>query len=685
MYNNNRLINEVRSKINVVEGDEFKETLQAVSHVVSEILAKTLGPLASTTAIDGGDGFTFPTKDGWHVITNLTISDPIMSAMLKFIKDISFTLNSKVGDGTTTAVVTANKFIEYLYDYLEKDNNKNGFRQADLLNAMDVVKNEIIEELHSESRVHTISRNPETNSFDDIYKIAMIASNGNELISSIIRKIYDETENPDIYVTAIGGENVTSYEIQKGYRIDSKLCFAHYFFNTDEKTVRLVRPTNVVIFNHNVTYVDHARIIQDIINMSLNDGKELVVFAPYFDEPFTSVFKSQIERNVLKGATTPVMFVQVAMSNPALKNYASDFACIVGAEMFDYAKVRMYNQLYDQLNGKDPVSEEFADLAEKSGFHTTSDIIESSIATVKSLVITEKYTLIEDFDTTAPLYQATLREIKEEDERVTKKYMKTLDLISTEYMNAHMRYIKFLGNSGIIKVGGEHDIVKQCNKDTIDDAVLACRSAYRSGYIRGFNVETISAAREVAKHHDPLSAEHACAWLIASAFNSVSLEVMRNKYQEYADMDDFNFLNANLWKTNEFDKRISAYDIFETCVNDNKCYNIVTETFEPAGTSVINSVSTDTEILNAVTSILSLIVSSNQLLSINKQFDKKVAIDNMLEMKTEEYTAVGKGLANGFASVKPGIFDIMSKMGSSTKEECETLSESIDRISTKIR
>ena len=74
MENTNRenLIREVRSKMNVIEGDEFRETFIAVSEVVSSVLSKTLGPYASTTAIDDGTGFTYPTKDGWHVISNLT-------------------------------------------------------------------------------------------------------------------------------------------------------------------------------------------------------------------------------------------------------------------------------------------------------------------------------------------------------------------------------------------------------------------------------------------------------------------------------------------------------------------------------------------------------------------------------------------------------------------------------------
>ena len=103
-------LNEVRMGINLVDGQEYKSTLAAISTVTAEILCKTLGPYASTTTIDDGV-YTYPTKDGWAVCNRLRFGDAIQNTLFKFIRDISFRLNSKVGDGTTTATVLAQAII----------------------------------------------------------------------------------------------------------------------------------------------------------------------------------------------------------------------------------------------------------------------------------------------------------------------------------------------------------------------------------------------------------------------------------------------------------------------------------------------------------------------------------------------------------------------------------------------
>lgn len=645
------LILEVHSKMNVIEGDEFRETFIAVASVVAEVLSKTLGPYASTTAIDDGTAFTYPTKDGWHVISNLTFSDPTMSTLLKFIKDISFSLNSKVGDGTTTAIVTAYHFLDELYSFLEASEN---IRQADLINALDKIKKEIIEELHSESRLHHIVKNPETG-YDDIYKIAMVASNGNTQIASIIKEIYDKTDNPNIHVTALGnsGDNETTYEIQNGYKLDSKAILGECYWNTDDKTYVINEQCIAVVFNHNVTYSEHAYIVQDILNMGAKNNKKVVIFAPYFDEPFMQVFTAQIVRMYKNNQVPSGIFVQVPVSTQAMKNYLNDFTCLIGAQVFDYAKVRMYTQLRNQLLGKENENDEFANLAENAGFKSTDEIISMCIGKPMKITIAAKYTLLEEFDTTTDLYKTTLDAISSEYYEIKAKYDKTLDFINTEYMNAHMRYVKFIGKTGIIHIGGGHDLVKQCNKDTIDDAVLACRSAFEYGYIRGFNIETIDAARKVQERYESLSVENICAGMIRNAFMHSSLDVMHNKYPEIKDWDEFT--KKPLWKDNDGEE-ISSLDVIHKACATNSCYNIVTETFEPAGESIINSVSTDTEILNAAVDILTLIASSNQLLSINRQFDKASARKNMLEMKKAESKAIAAGWVE--ATKEIGTLDI---------------------------
>ena len=47
-------INDIKIGTNVIDGKEYKDTLQAVAEITCEIVMKTLGPYASTTVIDDG-------------------------------------------------------------------------------------------------------------------------------------------------------------------------------------------------------------------------------------------------------------------------------------------------------------------------------------------------------------------------------------------------------------------------------------------------------------------------------------------------------------------------------------------------------------------------------------------------------------------------------------------------------
>jgi hypothetical protein len=139
--------------------------------------------------------------------------------------------------------------------------------------------------------------------------------------------------------------------------------------------------------------------------------------------------------------------------------------------------------------------------------------------------------------------------------------------------------------------------------------------------------------------------EKSCAILIQQSFIDTSLKVMSNKFPDIAkkySLEEFG--NQSIWKCGNNDTRASAIDIIDTACKYGTCYNIITESFEPAGESVVNSVATDTEILNAAVDILTLIASSNQLLSINRQFDKKSARENALNMRREECKAIASGI-----------------------------------------
>jgi len=663
-------INDIKIGTNVIDGKEYKDTLQAVAEITCEIVMKTLGPYASTTVIDDGSS-TYSTKDGWSVVNRIRFSDAIENILFGFIKDISFSLNSKVGDGTTTAIVAANTFIKKFRSWIENarndsDSDFHNLRQADLLKAIEETADSIINELKSDSRVRYIE-NPE-----DVYKIAYISTNGNAQISKMISDIYRETSNPNIHVTLnTGGE--TRAEIENGYKIDAKLLNAACHFNTSEETCEFNDECKVVIFDHNVTYTKHYKLIQSLINSICNQQKPqaLVIIAPYYDEIFASVMSATIRKITNNGQISPVMLVQVPYSTTNQKCYINDFAVLCETQIFDSSKLEMYTQMNKALSGEVEEDEEaqsiFKSLMEANEFKTPEDILDCSIGKARKLTVGKNFVLLEKFRKDTTMYKNTYDFINKEYEAAKAKADANQNRISLSYSEAHMRLIKFSGQTGTIFVGGDSELSCKCLKDAVDDAVLACRSAYEHGYIRGLNLETLSAitklSNELAVTDTQSKLKKECLSMFFDVFEELAINVMYNKYAD-DDISREDFANAPVWNnkwvggdSNKLylnDKDINTPKlILYACIENNYEYNIVTEQFAPAGFSVVNSVSTDIEVIKATTSILSLLLSSNQLISINRQFDRDKSIEEAEKRERQRYANIADGIMSSVNKYLP--------------------------------
>ena len=120
--------------------------------------------------------------------------------------------------------------------------------------------------------------------------------------------------------------------------------------------------------------------------------------------------------------------------------------------------------------------------------------------------------------------------------------------------------------------------------------------------------------------------------------------------------------------SDEIKDGISAADIISTCVRENMGFNIVTEKFEKVGSfSVINSISSDIEVLKACVSILTYVLTSNQLVSVNRVYDT-AAKKKILENETrEKYHAIAEEFHAVFGDLdlnqKPAIINVPSNPG----------------------
>lgn len=632
-------LDRLRASTNVISDKEYKEAFQNVSHVAAEILARTLGPYAHTTIIDDGN-YRYSTKDGWSIANRIIFNDALANSLFSFIKTISFNLVSKVGDGTTTAIVAADKFITAM----EGRQDLKNVRQKDLIDALQKASVEIIDTLKKDGYVHRIDPDGD---MEDIYRIAFTSTNGNEEISHMIQKIYQETHNPNIYVN-LGNNSETTMEIQTGYRFECNPIMLKNYTNTDTKEFKTdVGNARAIFFNHNVTYVVHRRLLEEILRM-YNDapgfqGTTTILLAPYFDDTISGAINQANNSYISKGQNAPLMMIQVPMTNTVQKHFYNDFRAITGNLFMEEQTVEAFNRLRDPDKFSDESNSSFMkNFGDLSNYHSCREIIMDYLKSLDHCTIGKDFILVEEYDTTSKEYQDVYQNAKDEyDEQLYLSSKRMTDL-DREFMNASMRFTRISGKMGIINVGGASELERKCLKDSVDDAVLASRSAYENGYVAGMNLATISAILKcINRTSNPLL--KSVYGMLEDAFESTDVEIVRNAYPNKSE--------------DELHEMVS--EIVSTSVQARCGYDLVCGSYEPEDLlTVINSVSTDIEIVKGVISILGYALTSNQMVSLTRSVDREVMTGVKDTEESERYYRIGKSIFEAAKDV--GLMPLIS-------------------------
>ena len=402
--------------------------------------------------------------------------------------------------------------------------------------------------------------------FEDIYKLAYIATNGDETISRIMQDIYLKTNNPSIeYVKS--KTNETSYEVIDGYR--GNITYIDNIFTTNDDGTCVINNPYVIMFDHKIDIERALPLISKAAMLGADKGRRVVVIAPNYDKFLLDYIRKNILIEYKAKGTSTVVYTRASLVNNVSHELYNDFAIMCGAQV---------------------ISEQFIDELLDS---ENENIIEEYLGTVDSMIISEKTTFISGFNNrNENLYQKAMQDATSKYEKMLSENQKR-GIVDIKLNELKQRMTKLFGTMGIIHVGGGSELEKTANYDLVEDAVKACESAYNHGYnIGGSLMIPYIIEKKILCEELFDSYEETMYRIIMNAFKDVFRTILRNKYND-SDFDE----------------------IIDNCINNGelKCFDLITETYS---TDVINSCETDIEILKATASIISLLTSSNQYISI---------------------------------------------------------------------
>lgn len=558
---------------NVIPRDEFRDLVRGVFNNAAYILQNTLGPFGATTFIEEY-GTNHVTKDGWQLLKYINPENPTDRAILKLLKSIAHQVVVKVGDGSTTSIVASAELLRVI----EQSGLLENISPRDLLNKI----NETVDEITKEIKKNATEINKDGD-LEEIRHLAYISTNGDNNIAEMIQKIYQETGNPAISF-ATSKTNQTKLEILNGYKIDFVTYIDRMFINTDDGLSVQNNPM-ILTFNHRIDEEYYNKIIAPLTNIATANRRKLVVIAPAYTNKLMEKLSVILYSQYNTTKTTESVFLRASLINNNSYDLYNDFAALCGSMVINDTLVKETLELEN--------SEEIIEKAM------------SWVGSVEKMEVAEKYTFISGFtNKDEEMLDLLTKDAINKYETILSNTLE-YETLTIDLIQAKDRVSKLKCKMGYIHVGGNSEIAKKANYDLVEDAVKACESAYKYGYNNGQNLAIIKASLDILKemgevdenNRDEMIKRVICNSIV-DAFTGVILRIFANKYSKITQDDVKEIINR-----------------IKKCIDDNTAYDLYEEKYS---TDIINSCMTDIEILKSVSSMVALLLSSNQMVSISR-------------------------------------------------------------------
>jgi chaperonin GroEL len=274
------LYEKTKAKEIIVDKKEIESTIKDTIYNMAELVGSTLGPAGRTVLIERDNLSPLVTKDGVTVAKNIGYLDSKKNVFVESAKEICLNTGKEAGDGTTSAIVLASSFIKRGYEYLQ-ELGKEENPQAVSRSLLKVYEKEIKRVIKEYSKDITTP--------EEIKNIAMVSSNGDEVVSDVVLEATNSAGNDGHIVIAedLGGE--TRCENIEGYIVTSSLknlgALGTKFIN--DRGTQECKMDNGLILMYNGEINDHTVLsnLQELISKNNNLAKvPFVIMAHNFSD-----------------------------------------------------------------------------------------------------------------------------------------------------------------------------------------------------------------------------------------------------------------------------------------------------------------------------------------------------------------------------------------------------------------
>lgn len=420
----------------LVLGDDARQGLKRGVDKLANIVKETLGPKGKNVLILKA-GVPQIINDGVSIAKQVRLWDPLEHAGATIIKNVSKDTDALYGDGTTTATVLAQAI-------LNAGMQLNKVNYYKLKKAFDFYVNEV--ELYLTAKSKKISSDL------DLYNLAMVSTNGDKEIVSLLVKAYREL-GFNAYLTIKDSPEKTTYlKSIKGLKYDSGWVSPYLTNDKTDKTAKYSHPEGCHICYVSGELVNEIDIIP-ILELQAIDRLPLLIIAErIYGEALAVLVQNKLQGNMAVSAVVV----------PGLKHehadIMADMICVTGGEV---------------LNTED-------------GKKVHDNIDKTVFGVVEGFEVGNDYFTLSKDNREEEKVRERIMHIEEE----MKKYQHELFQKS-----AKSRIAKLNSGVGVIYIGGNSEIEINEKKLRAQDAVNALACGIDKGYLPGGGIGLVRAAQ----------------------------------------------------------------------------------------------------------------------------------------------------------------------------------------------
>src|SRR3990167_1504451 len=423
----------------IFEYSQVRDRILSGLAKVSDPVVGTLTPQGKNVIFEDEIGNIFSTNDGYTIIKNITLDDPVENAIASMVKQASFKTNIVAGDGTTTTILMASNLIRNGFKLID-----NGWNPMDLSRNLENLSSLLIDEIDK--------RKVKVKNDTDLEYIALVSSNNDKEVAKNVSNVIKKSGEDGLVFLEYTNRDVVEIVEENGFVLNSGY-FSNYLINNKEKMTAQYDKVLVMITDRRIYYEEEVLAILNKV-ASFEQNKVVVIAKDFIGQALNIFISNHIDGKIN---------MNILLVKETDDDVLEDLASYLGVEILTEKRGSIIEQL----------SERHFSLVNKA----YSDKHRSVIAKV------------------------VLKDNKELDKRIEaiKSKLEEVNKDSPEEKKLRGRLACLTKGITTIKVGGKTQAEVREKLFRYEDSINATRNALKNGYVLGGGVTLWTIFRNLPK------------------------------------------------------------------------------------------------------------------------------------------------------------------------------------------